>query len=151
MNLTIRGRILLTLVPVLVMLIALGSAGLALIFRLGGRIDAILRENYDTIIAMGRLNEALERIDSSFQFALQGQGAKAQAQYQRNWTIYHEKLRFEQGNITVPGEQELVDELTKLTSQYQRLGTAFYARADKDPLHNKTILVLRVCWKRSRK
>ena len=32
----------------------------------------ILRENYDSVIFMRDLNEALERIDSSFQFALAG-------------------------------------------------------------------------------
>ena len=83
---------------------------------------------------MERLNEALERIDSSFQFTLAGQEAKARDQYQENWAIYREKLRFEQGNVTVPGEQELVDELTGLTIQYQQQGDAFYARHGRGPL-----------------
>ncbi len=47
-----------------------GAPGSLLLDRIGGRIDAILRENYDSVQAMVRLNEAPERIDSSFQFAL---------------------------------------------------------------------------------
>lgn len=66
MNLTLRGRILLTLVPLLALVVVLGTAALMLLSRLAGRIDAILRENYDSIIAMERLNEALERIGVGF-------------------------------------------------------------------------------------
>ena len=134
MTLNLRERIILTLVPLLVLLVVLGSAGVTLLYRLGGRIDAILRENYDSIIAMQRLNEALERIDSSFQFTLADQEPKAREQYQTNWEVYRQNLGFEQGNITVPGEGELVVQLTGLTEQYQKRGDAFYARPAHDPL-----------------
>jgi PAS domain S-box-containing protein len=137
MRLTIRGRIFLTLVPVVLLLIILGGAGVVMLGRLGWRIDAILRENYDSVFAMARLNEALERIDSSFQFTLAGQEAKARDQYRKNWAIYYEQLRFEQRNITLPGEQDLVDELTELTNQYQKQGDAFYARQELDPLRQQ--------------
>ena len=79
MTLTLRDRIVLTLVPPVVLLVVLAVAGVVLLSHLGGRIDAILRENYDSIIAVERLNEALERIDSSFQFTLAGQEPKARA------------------------------------------------------------------------
>src|SRR5262249_44244953 len=117
----------LTLAPLLLLLAILGGAAAWLLYRLGGRIDAILRENYDSVVFMERLNEALERIDSSFQFALAGE-AKAKEQYDANWPIYHLKLKREQDNITLPGEDELVAQLTHLTEQYRRLGEAFYAR-----------------------
>ena len=61
MTLSLRSRIVLTLLPLLAVLVILGGAGVALLHRLGGRIDAILRENYDSVIAMERLTEALER------------------------------------------------------------------------------------------
>ena len=133
MTLTLRGRIILTVVPLVVLQTILGVAGVVLLSHLGGRIDSILRENYDSIIAVERLNEALERIDSSFQFTLAGQEAKARAQYQQNWTIYREKLRLEQENITLPGEKELVGQLTGWTDRYQQQGDAFYARPAHDP------------------
>ncbi len=77
MQLTLRSRILLTLVPLFVLLAVLGGTGVVLLYRLGGSIDLILRENYASVIAMQRLNEHLERIDSSFQFALAGRAEKA--------------------------------------------------------------------------
>src|SRR5262245_52204566 len=126
MRLTLRDRIILTLAPLLLLLAVLGAAGAVLLYRLGGSIDLIMRENYQSVIAMERLNESLERIDSSFQFALAGKEEKAQEQFDRNWKVYRDNLDVEQHNITLPSEGPLVDELTTLTDQYYRLGAEFY-------------------------
>jgi NtrC-family two-component system sensor histidine kinase KinB len=85
MALSLRRRILLALVPLVAVIAALGGAGVVLLHQLGGRADLILRENYDSVRAMFRLNEALERIDSSFQFALSGREDDARRQYAENW------------------------------------------------------------------
>jgi PAS domain S-box-containing protein len=128
MRLTLRSRIFLTLLPLLTLLVVLGSAGVVLLYRLGGSIDLILSENYASVIAMERLNEALERIDSSFQFALAGEEEKASIQYQQNWGPYLKNLEDERNNITLPGEGELVGRLEELTDRYRRHGDDFYAR-----------------------
>ena len=73
---SLRTRILLSLAPLTALVAGLGVAGFILLDRMGGRIDAILRENYASVQAMFRLNEATERIDSSFQFALSARDAK---------------------------------------------------------------------------
>ncbi len=69
---TLRQRILLTLAPLVCLLAVIGATGIFLLRQVGNRIEDILRENYVSVEAMVGLNEALERIDSSFQFALQG-------------------------------------------------------------------------------
>ncbi|HEV3203066.1 MAG TPA: hypothetical protein VGY77_01725, partial [Gemmataceae bacterium] len=104
MTLTLRNRIILTLTPLLAILALLGGAGFVLLSRLGGRIDQILRENYDSVLYMERLNEALERIDSSFTFALAGREKQALEQYRENWKQYLVNLDKEQHNVTLPGE-----------------------------------------------
>jgi signal transduction histidine kinase len=104
----------------------LGCAAVVLLYRLGGSIDLILRENYASVVAMERLNESLERIDSSFQFALAGEGEKARQQYAENWPKYFESLQDEQNNITLRGEGDLVARLTELTELYRRQGEDFY-------------------------
>ena len=119
---SLRTRIYLTLTPLLLLLALLGGAGVVLIYRLGGRADAILRENYDSVRAMSRLNEALERIDSAFTFALAGHEDYAVPQYRDHWPRYEEELRVEQKNITLPGEADLVARLTELTRQYRDQG-----------------------------
>src|SRR5262245_30074854 len=73
MTLSLRYRLWLTFAPLLLLLTVLGVAAVLLMRLVGDRIDAILRENYRSVEAMAGLNEALERIDSSFQFSLLGQ------------------------------------------------------------------------------
>jgi NtrC-family two-component system sensor histidine kinase KinB len=126
MRLSLRGRILLLLVPPLLLLAGLASTAGVTAYYLGGRIDAILRDNYDSIIAMEILNEAVERIDSAFQFALADQEAKARQQSKENWPAYEKGLALERDNITLPGEQELVDRLTDLTARYRKQGEGFF-------------------------
>jgi signal transduction histidine kinase len=133
MTFSLRGRIFLTPAPLLVLLAVLGSAGAWLLYHLGGRIDVILRENYESVIAMEQLNEALERIDSSFQFAIAGEEAKARRQYEEQWPAYLRALEKEKHNITLPGEGDLVQELDALTRQYRQEGDEFYKLPPKDP------------------
>ena len=136
---TFRRRILIAMLPLFVLLVALGTTGIFLIYHLGDQVGKILTENYDSVIFMRDLNEALERIDSSFQFVLAGRGEEEQShkQYQENWEKYQECLGREQRNITVHGERELVDKLTDLTKSYLALGDAFYngPAADRDALY----------------
>src|SRR5207248_1797536 len=118
----------LTVLPFVVLLAILGCAAVVLLYSLGGSIDRILRENYASVIAMEHLNESLERIDSSFQFALAGEEGKAKQQYEENWPKYYQSLKDEQNNITLPGEGELVEQLADLTERYRQRGEAFYRR-----------------------
>jgi len=123
---TFRRRILIAMIPLFVLLVALGTTGTFLIYYLGKQVDDILHENYDSVVFMRDLNEALERIDSSFQFSLAGREEQSFDQYQENWNKYRECLDRERHNITVPGEQELVNRLTDLSTAYRALGETFY-------------------------
>jgi signal transduction histidine kinase/HAMP domain-containing protein len=129
-TLTLRQRIVLMLLPLLILLAVLGGAGVVLLHRLGGRIDEILRENYDSVLYMERLHEALERIDSSFSFALAGRTAMARQQYDAQWVEFQKYLELEQANVTVRGEQALVDRLTALSAEYRAQGDAFWELPD---------------------
>ena len=93
---TFRRRILMAMVPLFVLLVALGTTGTFLIYHLGRQVDDILHENYDSVVFMRDLNEALERIDSSFQFSLAGREEQSLDQYQENWKKYRECLDREQ-------------------------------------------------------
>jgi signal transduction histidine kinase len=129
MKVSLRHRLLLTLAPLLALIAGLGAAGVILIRQLGDRTDLILRENYDSVRAMFRLNEALERIDSAFQFALSSREEEARQQYDDNWPQYDRQLEIERQNITLPEEGGLVDELTERTREYRRKGDQFFTQA----------------------
>ncbi len=139
MALTLRRRIFLTLMPLLLLLAGIGIAGIVLLFRLGNSVDAIFRENYVSVIAMERLNEAVERIDSSYQFALSGKLDQAKQQYRDNWDPYLRNLKREGENITLPGEGVKYNELERVTAAYKKQGDEFYAIAPGDRRHNRPI------------
>jgi signal transduction histidine kinase len=132
MTLTLRARVFLTLLPLLVLIAVLGTAGVVLLYRLGGGIGAILHDNYRSVLYMERLGEAVERIDSSFTFALAGRDDLARPQYEREWRAYRKWLGEEANNITEPGEDALVARLTEATRRYDRLGRAFYKLPPRD-------------------
>ncbi len=125
---TFRRRILIAMLPLFALLVALGGTGAALIYHLGGQIDLILRENYDSVIYMRDLNEALERINSSFLLALAGQEEQSHRLYQDKWKIFDDSLDKENHNITIlPEEGQLVDKLTTLSKDYRQAGNDFFA------------------------
>ena len=129
---TFRRRILLAMLPLFVLLVALGTTATILIYHLGDQVGKILTENYDSVVYMRDLNEALERIDSSFQFALAGREEQSEKQYQKNWQAYQRCLDKEQNNITVPGEGELDEKLNELSKAYHDLGNTFFAHPEGD-------------------
>ena len=133
MTLSLRRRILLAVMPLLSLIAGLGVAGAVLLTRLGQRSDAILRENYDSVRAMTRLAAAVERIDSSFRFALAGKEDEARAAYRSNWVRYREQLEIEENNVTIPpDEPRLVADLRGLTVTYENKGKAFFDRPAGD-------------------
>ncbi len=123
---TLRQRILLALAPLVCLLALIGASAILLLRQVGNRIEDILRENYVSIKAMIELNQALERIDSSFQFAISGK-EEAKQEYDANWAVYEQQLRIEKTNITEVGEPELVEQLTRLTGEYRKEGDRFFA------------------------
>ena len=132
---SLRHRIILTLLPLFVLMAGVGCYGALLLYRVGGRIDQILRENYASVIYMERLKETLERMDSSFQFALAGREADARKQFEDNWRLYSQHLADEQANITVPGEAELVARLSELGEHYRRQGDDFFVQSEAAHRH----------------
>ncbi|MBA4187145.1 MAG: diguanylate cyclase [Planctomycetaceae bacterium] len=125
---TLRTRIFLSLTPLGLLLVASGTAGFILLERTGGRIDAILRENYVSVQAMFRLNEATERIDSAFQFSMAGRGPVASVQFETNWGVFDEQFGIEANNITIhPTEDDLVARLRDLRADYRVRGQRFYS------------------------
>lgn len=131
---TLRSRILLSLAPLGLLVIGLAVAGFLLLNRMGGRIDAILRENYVSAQAMFRMNEAIERIDSSFQFVLAGREEAAVKQFDENWKAFDEQFEIEANNITIhPTEDKLVAQLRSLRADYRERGQRFYALPTGSP------------------
>ncbi len=145
MGSSLRVRILLTLLPLLILIAGMGTAGVLLLHRLGEGIDVILRDNYESVVAMQELTTALERIDSSLRLLLIVQEIndpkerdalhkKALEDYARNWNLYQIAYLKEQENVTIfPEEDILFKRLRALTERYRRQADDFLRRGAERP------------------
>src|SRR4051812_39915424 len=126
---TLKTKLFLGLTPLLAIMIGLGLWAVAMLDHLGGRIDVILRENYESVLTAEGMKEALERMDSAAQFAINGQDERARAQFREYQPVFRRNLGREQKNVTLvaEGEQQLSDRLTANYSRYLGQSEAFYA------------------------
>lgn len=123
---TLRYKLLLGLAPLLAIMIGLGVWAVAILDHLGGRIDVILRENYESVLAAEGMKEALERMDSAAQFAINGQDERARKQFETFRPVFRQNLEKGQRNVTLPGEQELTDRLAANYAKYLEQNREFY-------------------------
>ncbi|MGC8643566.1 MAG: histidine kinase dimerization/phospho-acceptor domain-containing protein, partial [Isosphaeraceae bacterium] len=124
---TLRTKLLLGLTPLLAIIIGLGVWAVARFDDLGQGIDVVLRENYDSVLAAQGMKEALERMDSAAQFALNGQDERGRNQFRENQPAFQRNLEKEQRNVTLDGEQELADRLTSNYARYVEQTESYYA------------------------
>jgi signal transduction histidine kinase len=124
---TLRTKLLISVAPLLVIMVGLGLWGVVMFYRLGGNIDVILRENYQSVLYAQNMKESLERMDSALLFAIGGEEQLARDQFDEFRPVFALNLKKEQGNITLPHEQEHVDQLTALSVRYFALVDRFFA------------------------
>ena len=60
-------------------------------------------------------------------FAIGGKEDRASDSIEENRKMFEQKLKVEQNNVTLPGEQELADDLTSLMGKYFADRRAFFA------------------------
>ncbi len=125
----LRPKLALGFGGLLAILLVVGAYSLALLGRLGGSIDVILRENYDSVVACERMKEALERLDSAALFSLAGDPARGRELAARQWPAFEQALATELGNVTLPGEGELAARLARLYGRYRPALERFLADA----------------------
>ncbi|MBV8611850.1 MAG: HAMP domain-containing protein [Singulisphaera sp.] len=126
---TLQTKLLIGITPLLAIMVGLGLWAIVMFSRLGNNIDVILKENYRSVLAAEGMKESLERMDSSFLFAIGGEEAQAQEQFREYRPVFERNLRIEQHNVTLPGEQQMVDTLTELRTRYFGLAERFFALA----------------------
>ncbi len=105
---------------------------MVLFHSLGGKIDVILRENYQSVIAGQKMKESLERMDSGAFFSLVGEEARGRQMYDQNRSLFREALDVELRNITLPGEGKLAEHIQVLFGQYTRAVDQFFQQPSLD-------------------
>jgi len=116
----LRGKLLLAQAPLALALAVVGILATATVSSLGRHADAILKDNYRSVLAIQRMQEALERLQDTAALILLGGSAetaasRATVQRQR----FESELHVQEGNITEPGEGEATQRLRQLWMSYQ--------------------------------
>lgn len=112
----LRTKILIGYSVALALVILVCSWGIFNLRRLGRASEAILQENYRSILAADNMIDAIERQDSAnllFLLENQEQGVE---QFRENEILFLQWLTRAKDNITIPGENQLLD---TLESQYK--------------------------------
>ncbi len=87
---------------------------------LGKATDAILRENYRSILAAEHMLDALERQDSGILILLLGDARKGTFQFRENDAVFLQWLARAKDNVTIAGEAELVRSLEANYARYRQ-------------------------------
>jgi NtrC-family two-component system sensor histidine kinase KinB len=87
---------------------------------LGKATDAILRENYRSILAAENMLGALERQDSGVLLLFLGDTEKGISQFHENEAIFLQWLARAKDNITIQGEAELVHSIEGNYAKYRQ-------------------------------
>lgn len=127
-----KKRILLWLCPILVLFLGVGLYAVWLFNQLGGSIDVILRENYQSVLAGQQMKESSERMDSGLAFALAGEEERGRELFNSNAPIFLESLKKELNNITLPGEGDLAERIKRSEERYQALAKSFWGISDPE-------------------
>ena len=107
----------------LALVVLVGGWGITNLRRLGKASEAILKENYNSILAAENTIEALERQDSAVLLFLLENRDRGSQQFQNNQIEFLKWLGRAEGNITIPGEAEIV---ASIEDDYQDYLTAFF-------------------------
>lgn len=87
---------------------------------LGKATDAILRENYWSILAAENMLDALERQDSGILILLLGDTRRGTSQFRESEAVFLQWLARAKDNVTISGEAELVQSLEAHYARYRR-------------------------------
>ena len=88
------------------------------LLRLGHASDAILTENYQSILAAENMIDAIERQDSATLLVILGYEDEGLDQFHRNESIFLQWLGRARDNITIKGEEKVIDKVDKGYSTY---------------------------------
>jgi signal transduction histidine kinase len=130
---TLNRRLLLGTAPVLLIFVGVGIYAIFLFSKLGGAIDVILRENYQSVVASQNMKESAERMDSGLLLMLGGEEAKGKNLFQQYIPVFEKNSDIESHNITLPGEGDLEAKVQQLHQTYMAMAGKFMALAPSDP------------------
>jgi NtrC-family two-component system sensor histidine kinase KinB len=130
---TLNRRLLMGTAPVLLIFLGVGLYAIFLFTKLGGAIDVILRENYQSVVASQNMKEATDKMDAGLLLMLGGDEKQGEALFQQYAPVFEKNSDIEAHNITLPGEGDLEAKVQRLHATYMNAAAKFAALAPTDP------------------
>jgi len=127
---SIKTKLVLAFGGLIAILVIVGGVSFHTLNESSQAIERILRENYDTVAACDHMKAALEKLDRQAELCLLEDRPDVCRQSQSVLDEFDKNLRFQQGNVTVPGEQELTDRLAESWKIYRHDLDNFYQVSD---------------------
>ncbi len=111
---------------------------IANLVSLGKATDAILSENYRSILAAENMVDSLERQDSGVLLLLLGEGEKGVAQFRENEAAFLQWLARAKDNVTIQGERTLVQSIEASYAAYRKQFSVLTDRSAANALAART-------------
>src|SRR5262247_164791 len=127
----LRNKLLLSFLIFIAALVALGVWSALSLRGLGEVSRHIISNNYDSVVAAQDIKESLERMDSAALFLLLGNRDRAMAQFKEHHARFDAAFEKAAGNITEPGEAEIIDAIRSDRDEYYRRFEAFIAEGER--------------------
>src|SRR5262245_50543192 len=127
----LRNKILLSFLIFIAALVALGVWSAWRLRELGSVSQRIISHNYDSVIAAQDMKESLERMDSAALFLLSGNRDRATAQFNEHRARFDADFEKAAGNVTEPGEAEVIGSIRGDRDEYYRRFESFIAEGER--------------------
>jgi two-component system, NtrC family, sensor histidine kinase KinB len=115
---TFRQKIFIGYGASLILVVLVLAWAMFMMLRLGRASESILRENYRSIQAAEHMIDAIDRQDSAILLYLLGYQQQGLKEFRENETAFLQWLGRARDNITVPGENEIVDSIEQNYTRY---------------------------------
>lgn len=147
MNWTLRKKILIGYGIIIVLIGVVLIWSFVNLLGLGRASDAILRENYKSILAAENMIDAIERQDSAILLTLLGNNNEGLRQYRENESQFLQWLARAKDNITIEGEGEIISNIetgyTSYLTNFSNLRELHKAEPQQaDAFYYETVLPL---------
>jgi signal transduction histidine kinase/HAMP domain-containing protein len=124
---TLRTKLFLAQLPLVVALFFLGTLSIVTTSRIGDSSQTILKDNYRSVLAVQKMKESLERMDSAAFFVIEGRRREAEDIFLDHRSRFETELALQKGNITEKGEIEATRQLDDSWRQYRAKQDEFLA------------------------
>ncbi|MFY0562761.1 ATP-binding protein [Archangium lansingense] len=122
---SLRDKLLLAQAPLALALLLVGVVAVNTLGRVGRAGQDILADNYRSVLAMQRIGEHLERLDSAALFIVVDERERGQELAGAHLQPLEAELKVQEGNVTEPGEAEATSQLRRAWARYRSAYEAF--------------------------